>query len=91
MFSMTKRAVAAATLAVAVGLPLAGTASAGPDDTPGTAGAATLTDTPEAARPAFYEPPATIPSTPGTPVAPATPGTSSPATSSRAPGPAPPR
>lgn len=66
MFAMTKRAVAAATLAVAVGLPLAGTASAGPDDTPGTAGAATLTDTPEAARPAFYEPPAKIPSTPGT-------------------------
>ena len=66
MFSKKKRAVAAAALAVAVGLPLAGNAVAGPHDVPGTAGAKTLTDTPEAARPAFYEPPATIPSTPGT-------------------------
>lgn len=66
MFSTKKRAIAAAALAVAVGLPLAGSATAGPDDTPGTAGAQTLTDTPEPARPAFYEPPATIPSTPGT-------------------------
>ncbi|AKT52925.1 lipase [Arsenicicoccus sp. oral taxon 190] len=33
---------------------------------PGTAGASTLSDTPEPARPAFYEPPAQIPSTPGT-------------------------
>ncbi len=61
-----KRALAASALAVAVALPLAGQASAGPDDIPGTAGAQTLTNTPEAARPAFYEPPATIPSTPGT-------------------------
>ena len=66
MFSKKKRAIAAAALAVAVGLPLAGNAVAGPHDVPGTAGAKTLTDTPEATRPAFYEPPATIPSTPGT-------------------------
>ncbi|WP_114202602.1 lipase family protein [Janibacter anophelis] len=66
MLSTSKRAVAAAALAVAVGLPLAGNAAAGPTDTPGTAGAQTLTDTPEPPRPAFYEPPATIPTTPGT-------------------------
>lgn len=66
MISMKKRAVAAAALAVAVGLPLAGNAVAGPHDVPGTAGAATVTDTPEPTRPAFYEPPASIPSTPGT-------------------------
>ena len=66
MTSMTKRAVAAAALAVAVTLPLAGTASADHRDVPGTLGARTLTNTPEPTRPAFYEPPATIPSTPGT-------------------------
>lgn len=66
MFSIPTRATAAATLAVALTFSLAGQASAGPDDTPGTAGARTLTDTPEPVRPAFYEPPSTIPSTPGT-------------------------
>lgn len=66
MLPLTKRAAAAATLAVAVTLPLAGQASAGPDDTPGTAGAQTLTNTPEPERDPFYEPPETIPSTPGT-------------------------
>lgn len=40
-------------------------AAAGPDSVPGTAGATTVTNTPEPARPAFYEPPATIPSTAG--------------------------
>ncbi|WP_435199762.1 lipase family protein [Janibacter sp. GS2] len=66
MISISTRALAASALSVAVALPLAGQASAGPDDTPGTAGAQTLTNTPEPERPAFYEPPATIPSTPGT-------------------------
>lgn len=66
MTSLRTRAVTAATLAVALVLPLAGQAQGGPQDVPGTAGAQTLTDTPEAPRPAFYEPPATIPSTPGT-------------------------
>jgi hypothetical protein len=67
MTSFTTRAVAAATLAVAVTLPLAGQASADRTDVPGTAGAKTLTNPPEPARDPFYEPPATIPSTPGTP------------------------
>lgn len=66
MISVPKRAVAAATLAVAVTIPLAGQAGADPTDVPGTAGAKTLTNTPEPARDAFYEPPATIPATPGT-------------------------
>lgn len=66
MISLKKRAVAAATLAAAVTLPLASQAQAGPQDVPGTAGAKTLTNTPEPPRPAFYEPPAQIPSTPGT-------------------------
>ena len=58
--------VLAASLAVAVTLPLAGTASADHRDVPGTLGARTLTNTPEPTRPAFYEPPATIPSASGT-------------------------
>ncbi|MBA4083484.1 lipase family protein [Janibacter terrae] len=66
MFSTTKRAVAASAVALALGLPLAGQAGADHRDVPGTAGARTLTDTPEPPRPAFYEPPARIPSTPGT-------------------------
>lgn len=66
MTSRTTRAAAAAVLALAVSVPLTGRASADHTDTPGTAGASTLTDTPEAERPDFYEPPATIPSTPGT-------------------------
>lgn len=66
MISLKKRSLAAATFAAAVALPLAGQAQAGPQDIPGTAGASTITDTPEPERPAFYEPPATIPSTPGT-------------------------
>lgn len=66
MISLSKRALAASALSLAVALPLAGQAGAGPDDTPGTAGAQTLTNTPEPERPAFYEPPETIPSTPGT-------------------------
>lgn len=66
MTSFSTRAVAAAALAVAVTLPLAGQASADRTDVPGTAGAKTLTNTPEPARDPFYEPPATIPSTPGT-------------------------
>jgi len=66
MSSRPTRAFAAAALALAVTVPLAGHASADHRDVPGTAGAQTLTNTPEAPRPAFYEPPATIPSTPGT-------------------------
>lgn len=66
MIPLRSRMLAAAVLSIAVALPVAGQASAGPDDTPGTAGAATLTGTPEPPRPAFYEPPAKIPSTPGT-------------------------
>ncbi|WP_338748338.1 lipase family protein [Janibacter alittae] len=66
MSSLAKRSAAAATLAIAITVPLAGTAQAGPGDVPGTAGASTLTDTPEPGRPDFYEPPAQIPSTPGT-------------------------
>lgn len=45
---------------------LASPASAGPESVPGTAGATTVTSTAEPARPAFYQPPATIPGTPGT-------------------------
>ena len=44
----------------------AGTAHADEHAIPGTAGATTLTGVAEATRPAFYEPPATIPSIPGT-------------------------
>lgn len=66
MFSTTQRAVAASAVALALVLPLAGQAGADHRDVPGTAGARTLTDTPEPPRPAFYEPPETIPSTPGT-------------------------
>ena len=66
MKSFTTRALAASALSVVMALPLATHASAGPEDIPGTAGAATLTNTPEPERPAFYEPPETIPSTPGT-------------------------
>lgn len=66
MISLPTRTLAAAALSVAVALPLAGQAAAGPDDTPGTAGAETLTGTPEPERPAFYEPPENIPSEPGT-------------------------
>ncbi len=62
----TKRVALAGALSLALVIPMAGTASAGPDDIPGTAGAATLTDTPEPERPDFYEPPEQIPSTPGT-------------------------
>lgn len=63
---LPKRALAASALAVAVALPLAGQASAGPGDIPGTAGAKTLTDTPEPERDPFYEPPENIPTEPGT-------------------------
>lgn len=66
MKSLSTRTLAAAVMSIAIALPLAGQASAGPDDTPGTAGAKTLTDTPEPERPAFYEPPENIPSEPGT-------------------------
>ena len=66
MFSRPTRVTAAATLAAALTFSLTGQATAGPDDTPGTAGATTVTDTPEPERPAFYEPPATIPNEPGT-------------------------
>lgn len=66
MISLSERAAAAAALAVAVTVPLTGQASADHRDVPGTASAQTLTGTPEPTRPAFYEPPATIPSTPGT-------------------------
>ncbi|MEO7268357.1 MAG: lipase family protein [Knoellia sp.] len=45
---------------------VAAPASAGPDSVPGTAGATTVTNTPEPARRAFYEPPAVIAGTPGT-------------------------
>jgi hypothetical protein len=45
---------------------LATPASPGPDSVPGTAGATTVTGAAEPARPAFYEPPATLPATAGT-------------------------
>lgn len=53
---------------VALGLTATFTApaAAGPDSVPGTAGATTVTGTSEPARPAFYEPPASIPASPGT-------------------------
>ena len=66
MLPRIHRPLAAAALAVAVTVPLAGQAHADYRDVPGTAGAQTLTNTPEPTRPAFYEPPASIPSTPGT-------------------------
>lgn len=66
MSTMTTRAALAGALSLALSVPLAGTATAGPDDVPGTAGAQTLTETPEPPRPDFYEAPAEIPSTPGT-------------------------
>lgn len=66
MKSLSTRTLAAAVMSLAIALPLAGQASAGPDDTPGTAGAETLTGTPEPERPAFYEPPENIPDEPGT-------------------------
>lgn len=56
----------AAALAAGLTVALAGSAGADPHDIPGTAGAESYTGTPEPARPAFYEPPASIPSTPGT-------------------------
>ena len=66
MTPFRKRSAAAGLLSLAIALPLGGAATASPADIPGTAGASTLTDTPEAERPAFYEPPEQIPSTPGT-------------------------
>lgn len=66
MKSLTTRTLAAAAMSIAIALPLAGQASAGPDDIPGTAGANTLTDTPEPERDPFYEPPENIPTEPGT-------------------------
>ncbi|KGN36895.1 Secretory lipase [Knoellia subterranea KCTC 19937] len=45
---------------------LAAPAHAGSDSIPGTAGAGTVTGVAEPSRPAFYDPPATIPGTPGT-------------------------
>lgn len=66
MLPRIHRPLAAAVAAVAVTVPLAGHAHADYRDVPGTAGARTLTNTPEPTRPAFYEPPASIPATPGT-------------------------
>lgn len=60
------RSLVGATLAAALSLTVVGTAGADPHDTPGTAGAETLTGVAEAGRSPFYEPPAQIPSTPGT-------------------------
>lgn len=57
----TPRLFAAALAATALTVPLATNASAGPQDVPGTAGAATLTGVSEPARDAFYEPPASLP------------------------------
>ncbi|WP_353950885.1 lipase family protein [Knoellia sp. S7-12] len=62
MFRRALVPLAALGLVAAVAAP----ASAGPDSVPGTAGATTVTNTPEPARPAFYEPPASIPATSGT-------------------------
>lgn len=53
-------------LAAGLGIALAGPAGADPHDIPGTAGAETYTGATEEPRRAFYEPPASIPSTPGT-------------------------
>lgn len=60
-----RRTLATAATAAALAL-VAPAALASPEDTPGTAGAGTVTGVAEPARPAFYEPPASIPSTPGT-------------------------
>lgn len=62
----TLRACAALSLAVTVIAGATTPAGADPLAIPGTAGATTVTDAPEPARPAFYEPPAEIPSAPGT-------------------------
>ena len=63
-----RRTVATAVLAASLAslCAIAPAASADEHAIPGTAGASTLSDTPEPARPAFYEPPAQTPSTPGT-------------------------
>lgn len=66
MTSTLLRRTLAPALALGLAVGLGAPASAGPDSVPGTAGATTVTDTPEPPRPAFYEPPATIPGTPGT-------------------------
>ncbi|MFW5469360.1 lipase family protein [Knoellia sp. CPCC 206435] len=68
MTSRTLRAllVPGATLALMAALAAPAPASADPDSVPGTAGATTVSGTPEPVRPAFYEPPATLPATPGT-------------------------
>ncbi|MFC7486614.1 lipase family protein [Knoellia sp. CPCC 206453] len=62
MFRRALVPLAALGLVAAVAAP----ASAGPDSVPGTAGATTVTNTPEPPRPAFYEPPTSIPATSGT-------------------------
>jgi len=61
-----RRTAATAVLAVTLLAIAPAIASADEHAIPGTAGASTLSDSPEPARPAFYEPPAQIPSTPGT-------------------------
>lgn len=67
MSIFTPRSVVATSALTAALLALAPAAvTADEHDIPGTAGAATLTGTPEPPRPAFYEPPAEIPTTPGT-------------------------
>lgn len=66
---MAVRPHAAVGSALALALTVAGgvaTASADASSVPGTAGATTVTGVAEPARPAFYEPPAAIPGTPGT-------------------------
>lgn len=59
------RGVAALLTITTVALGLSALATADVGQVPGTAGATTLTGISEAPRPAFYEPPATIPTTPG--------------------------
>jgi pimeloyl-ACP methyl ester carboxylesterase len=66
MFRRALVPIAALGLLAAVAAPATAGPDSVPDSVPGTAGATTVTGTPEPARPAFYEPPASVPSTPGT-------------------------
>ncbi|MDO5629723.1 MAG: lipase family protein [Mobilicoccus sp.] len=66
MSSALLRRAAVGTACAVLTVSSALTANAAGTDVPGTAGAGTLTGAEEATRPAFYEPPAEIPATPGT-------------------------
>lgn len=66
MTSKLSRLLTVAATATSIGLLAPVAASADEHAIPGTAGATTLTDVSEPSRPAFYEPPASIPAEPGT-------------------------